>query len=59
MSYKYIGGMLGRNGKIYFAPYLVDHVGELELGNLEPAYEVAGGVTEEWSALLSPYFNKY
>lgn len=28
-------------------------------GNQEIAYKVDGGIPESWSALLSPYFNKY
>ena len=33
-------------------------IGELDVGNKDPAYEVEGGVPEGWSALLSPHFNK-
>jgi hypothetical protein len=56
---KYYGGVLGPNGKIYLVPRNADHVGEVVLGNQEPAYTVSGGVSEAWSALLSPHFNKF
>ena len=56
---KYTGGVLGPNGKIYLVPDVADHVGEVVLGNQEPAYTVSGGVSEAWSALLSPHFNKF
>ena len=46
------------NGKVYFVPRNENRIGELELGNKAPAYEVAGGVPEAWNALLSPNFNK-
>jgi len=58
-DWKYYGGVLGPNGKIYLVPYYADHVGEVVLGNQEPAYTVSGGVSEAWSALLSPHFNKF
>ena len=57
--WKYEGGVLGPNGLIYFVPLNADHIGTLELGNTEPAYEVAAGVPEAWSALLSPHYNKF
>ena len=34
-----------------------DNVGELELGNTDPTYEVEGGVPEGWSALRSLHLN--
>ena len=55
---KYVGGVVAGNGKIYFVPRNADNIGELELGNTDPAYEVEGGVPEAWRALLSPHFNK-
>ena len=36
-----------------------ENIGMLEPGNTEPAYTVAGGVPEAWSAVLSPHFNKF
>ena len=57
--YKYIGGVLGPNGLIYFVPANADKIGKLHLGNTQPSYEVAGGVPEAWSSLLSPHFNKF
>ena len=56
---KYEGGVLGPNGLIYFVSYDADNIGKLHLGNTQPAYEVAGGVPEAWSSLLSPHFNKH
>ena len=56
---KYWGGVLGPNGIIYFVPVNADNIGKLHLGNTQPAYEVAGGVPEAWSSLLSPHFNKF
>ena len=56
---KYAGGVLGPNGKIYFVPYFANKVGEVVLGNQEPAYTVGGGVPEAWNALISPHFNKF
>jgi hypothetical protein len=38
---------------------MADNIGKLQLGNTQPAYEVAGGVPEAWSSLLSPHFNKH
>jgi hypothetical protein len=55
---KYIGGVVAGNGKVYFVPRQADNIGELELGNTDPAYEVEDGVPESWRALLSPHFNK-
>jgi len=56
---KYIGGILAPNGKIICVPRNANNIGMLELGNTEPTYEVSGGVSESWSALLSPHFNKH
>merc|ERR1712216_71584 len=56
---KYTGGVLGPNGRIYFVPTNTENIGMLEPGNTEPAYTVAGGVPEAWSAVLSPHFNKF
>ena len=56
--YKYRGGVLGPNGLIYFVPDISFNIGKLHLGNTQPAYEVAGGVPQAWSSLLSPHFNK-
>ena len=56
---KYGGGVLGPNGRIYFVPTMAENIGMLEPGNTEPAYTVAGGVPEAWSAVLSPHFNKF
>jgi hypothetical protein len=56
---KYMGGVLGPSGFIYLVPLNADHIGTLELGNTEPAYEVAAGVPEAWSVLLSPHHNKF
>ena len=58
-DWKYAGGVLGPNGLIYFAPQNADNIGKLHIGNTKPAYEVAGGVPEAWSSLLSPHFNKF
>ena len=57
--YKYWGGVLAPNGKIYLVPRNADNIGELEVGNHQPSYEVAGGVPLAWAALLSPHFNKF
>jgi hypothetical protein len=51
--------VLGPNGLIYFGSWNADNIGKLHLGNTQPAYEVAGGVPEAWSSLLSPHFNKF
>jgi streptogramin lyase len=59
MNWKYTGGVLGPNGLIYFVSNLANSIGNLHLGNKLPAYEVAGGVPEAWSSLLSPHFNKF
>jgi len=48
---KYWGRVLG--------PRYADNIMELQLGNIERVYEIAGGVPEAWSALLSPHFNKF
>ena len=56
---KYHGGVLGPHGLIYFVPYGANNIGKLHLGNTQPEYEVAGGVPEAWSSLLSPHFNKF
>jgi len=40
-------------------PRYADNIMELQLGNIERVYEIAGGVPEAWSALLSPHFNKF
>ena len=56
--WKYSGGVLGPNGLIFFVPTNANNIGKLRLGNTQPAYEVAGGVPEAWSSLLSPHFNK-
>ena len=55
----FVGGVLGPDNCIYLVPYSLDFIGKLETGNQEPAYKVDGGIPESWSALLSPYFNKY
>ena len=55
---KYNGGVLAPNGHIYMVPRNADSIGSLTPGNSEPAYDVGGGVPEEWRALLSPHFNK-
>ena len=56
---KYWGGVLGPNNKVYMVPRNADNIMELQLGNIERAYEMAGGVPEAWRALLSPHFNKF
>ena len=56
---KYRRGVLGPNGLIYFVPSNANNIGKLHLGNTQPEYEVAGGVPEAWSSLLSPHFNKF
>jgi hypothetical protein len=58
-SCSFVGGVLGPDNCIYLVPYNLDFIGKLETGNQEPAYKVDGGIPESWSALLSPYFNKY
>ena len=58
-DWKYFGGVLAPNGKIYFVPNHADNIGELDIGNHEPAYEASPDVAASWSALLSPYFNKF
>jgi hypothetical protein len=58
-SPKYHGGVLGPNDLIYLVLYTSNAIGKLHLGNTQPAYEVAGGVPEAWSSLLSPHFNKF
>ena len=55
---KYVGGVVADNGRIYFVPRHADNIGELDVGNKDPAYEVEDGVPESWRALLSPHFNK-
>ena len=57
-EYKYVGGVLANNGRIYFVSVFADSIGQIHLGNQEPAYKVAGGVDVTLGALLSPYFNK-
>ena len=47
------------SGLICFVPCNADNIDKLHLGNTQPAYEVAGGVPEAWSSLLSPHFNKF
>jgi streptogramin lyase len=56
---KYEEGVLGPNGLIYFVPWDANNIGKFHPGNTQPAYEVAGGVPESWSSLLSPHFNKF
>jgi hypothetical protein len=51
---KFWGGVLGPNMKAYLVPHNANVIGELEVGNLAPAYEVANGVPESWKPLLSP-----
>jgi len=54
----FIGGVLAQ-GKLFCIPYDDTSIGEVTPGSQEPAYEVVGGTSEAWSALLSPHFNKY
>ena len=58
-SEAYLGAVVGPDANVYFVPYRSNRIGKLVLGSQEPAYEVAGGVSEAWSSLLSPHFNKY
>ena len=53
-SEAYHGAVVGPDGNVYFIPYRSNRIGKLVLGSQEPAYEVAGGVSEAWSSLLSP-----
>ena len=57
-NFKYTGGVVAGNGRIYLVPRDVNNIGELDVGNTDPAYEVEGSVPEAWRALLSPHFNK-
>jgi hypothetical protein len=50
--------VLANNGRIYLVSSIADSIGQIHVGNQEPAYKVAGGVDVTWGALLSPYFNK-
>ena len=54
----YGGAIQASNGHIYLLPGSTCCIGELKLGNKEPAYDVDGGVPEAWNVLLSPHFNK-
>ena len=58
-DYKYIGGVLAPNGKIYFVSLDADNVGVFTPGSAAPVYDVDGAIPLSWSALLGPRYNKF